>query len=79
MNVLSQNTVSLPSLSIQRELFKMDTEKVLKPYTIEEINEMLDQAEENFAAGRGIPGEEVFDELEEEFSKEDQVLLPESV
>ena len=74
MNVLSQNNVSLPSLSLKRELFKMDTEKNLRPYTMEEINEMLDQAEANFAAGRGIPGEEVFRELEEEFSEEDQTM-----
>ena len=74
MNVLSQNNVSLPSLSLKRELFKMDTEKNLRPYTMEEINEMLDQAEANFAAGRGIPGEEVFRELEEEFSEEDQMM-----
>ena len=52
----------------------MDTEKDMRPYTMEEINEMLDQAEANFAAGRGIPGEEVFRELEEEFSEEDQTM-----
>ena len=31
----------------------------LKPYTMEEINAMLDEAEANFAAGKGIPHEEV--------------------
>ena len=30
----------------------------LKPYTMEEINAMLDEAEANFAAGKGIPHEE---------------------
>lgn len=46
----------------------------LKPYTMEEINEMLDKAEHNFEAGLGIPGEEVFRELEVEFEKEELQL-----
>jgi hypothetical protein len=36
-----------------------DKEETLKPYTMEEINAMLDEAEANFAAGKGIPHEEV--------------------
>ena len=73
MNMLSENTVSLHPLDILRELFNMSADTGLRPYTMEEINAMLDQAETNFAAGRGIPGEEVFREMEDEFSKEDQV------
>ena len=33
-------------------------EETLKPYTMEEINAMLDEAEADFAAGKGIPHEE---------------------
>ena len=35
------------------------------PYTMEEINAWLDQAEADFAAGRGIPAEEADREMEE--------------
>ena len=49
-------------------------EENLKPYTIEEINAMLDEAERNFEAGLGIPSEDVFRELEEEFEKEELQL-----
>lgn len=45
-----------------------------KPYTMDEINAMLDQAERNFEAGLGIPNEEVFRELEKEF-EEDELQL----
>lgn len=40
------------------------------PYTMDEINDMLDEAERNFEAGLGIPSNDVFRELEEEFEKE---------
>ena len=43
----------------------------LKPYTKEEINSMLDEAEANIAAGNVIDDEEVWRELEEEFARED--------
>ena len=39
-------------------------EEQLRPYTMEEINAMLDQAEADFAAGLGIPDEEAWGELE---------------
>lgn len=45
-----------------------------KPYTMDEVNEMLDLAEWNFEAGLGIPDEDVFRELEEEFAKEELQL-----
>jgi hypothetical protein len=41
-----------------------------KPYTMDEVNEMLDLAECNFEAGLGIPDEDVFRELEEELGKD---------
>jgi hypothetical protein len=41
----------------------------LKPYTMEEINAMLDEAEANFAAGRGIPHEESMRQLDEKIAR----------
>ena len=43
----------------------------LRPYTMEEINTILDVAEQNFEAGLDIPGEDVFRDLEEEVARED--------
>jgi hypothetical protein len=43
-----------------------------KRYTKAELNAMLDEAEANFAAGRGIPDEEAWDDLEEELALEKQ-------
>ncbi|MBQ7461590.1 MAG: hypothetical protein IJS63_04965 [Bacteroidaceae bacterium] len=52
--------------------FGQEEEKYsLKPYTMEEINAMLDEAEANFAAGRGIPSEEVWREIHEELEREE--------
>lgn len=48
-----------------------EEEYSLKPYTKEEINAMLDEAEANFAAGLGIPGEEVWREIHEELEREE--------
>ena len=42
----------------------------LKPYTMEEINAILDEAERDFEAGLGIDGDDVHRELEEEFASE---------
>jgi len=39
----------------------------LRPYTIEELNARIDKAESDFKAGLGIPSEEVWSELDEEF------------
>lgn len=44
----------------------------LKPYTMEEINAMLDEAEADIAAGRTTPHEEVMREWEEELVREEQ-------
>ena len=46
----------------------------LKPYTMEEINAMIDQSERNSAAGLGQDSEEMFSELEEEFAREEPQL-----
>ena len=45
-----------------------------KHYTKAEMNAMLDKAEANFEAGRGIPDEEAWDDLEEELAFEKQEL-----
>lgn len=49
-------------------------EPSLKPYTMEEINARIDQAERDSAAGLGQDSEEMFRELEEEFAREEQEL-----
>ena len=43
----------------------------LKPYTKEEINAMIDQAERDFAEGRYMDFDEFLDQLEEELTAED--------
>ena len=52
-----------------------------KRYTKAELNAMLDEAEANFAAGKGIPDEEAWDDLEEELAlqKEEQLEMAEVV
>ena len=57
------------------EQAKKEEDSELKPYTMEEINAMLDEAEANFAAGKGIPDEEAWDDLEEELEREEQEEL----
>ena len=47
-------------------------EESLKPYTMEELNAMLDEAEADIAAGRTTPHEEVMREWEEELIREEQ-------
>jgi hypothetical protein len=42
-----------------------------RPYTMGEINAMLDKAEANFEAGQGTPHEEVMRELRGEFAAEE--------
>ena len=41
-------------------------EASLKPYTMDEIHDMLNEAEANYVAGRGIPDENAWDDLDEE-------------
>ena len=40
----------------------------LPRYTLKEMNDLLDEAEANFAAGNGIPDEEAWDDLDEELA-----------
>ena len=46
-----------------------------KRYTKAELNAMLDEAEANFEAGRGIPHEEVMREMDEEIERWEQEEL----
>ena len=52
-----------------------------KRYTKAELNAMLDKAEANFEAGRGIPDDEAWDDLEEEgpLQEEEQYEMAEAV
>ena len=43
-----------------------------RPLTLKEMNALLDQAEADFAAGVGIPDEEVWRKYDEEFAREEQ-------
>ena len=52
-----------------------DEEYSLRPYTREEINAMLDEAEAEIAAGIGISHEDMMREWEEEFAREEQEEL----
>ena len=44
----------------------------MKRYTMDEINTMLDEAEADFAAVKGIPDEEVWRKWDEELAREEQ-------
>lgn len=45
-------------------------EDTLKPYTMEEVNAMLDRAEQEIQEGKGITSEDFFRDLELEFKAE---------
>ena len=49
-----------------------DEEYSLRPFTMEELNARLDQAEAEIAAGLGIPDEEAWDDLEEELALQEK-------
>ena len=51
---------------------RLQEEHHIKPYTMEEINAMLDLAEAEIAAGKGTPDEEMWDELDEELAREEK-------
>jgi len=54
---------------------KMVAPPPMKRFTMDEINAMLDEAEADFAAGKGIPDEEVWREWDEELAREEQKEL----
>ena len=51
------------------------TQPPMKRFTMDDINAMLDEAEAEIAAGRGIPDEEVWKKYDEEFAIEEQETL----
>lgn len=59
----------------EMENYMHDSDDTLKPYTMEEVNAMLDEAEANYAAGLGIPNEEVMREWDEEIARMEQEEL----
>lgn len=63
--------LELVTMLIESVKPKMTAEPPMRRYTMDDINAMLDEAEANFAAAKGIPHEEVMRELEEEFARED--------
>ena len=63
-----------PKLAEEMTMEEMFEGYPYKRYTKAELNAMLDEAEANFAAGRGIPDEEAWDDLEEELALEKQEL-----
>ena len=56
-----------------------DDDYSLKPYTMEEINAMLDEAEADFAAGRFIDDDDVWREYDEERAREKKLEMAEAV
>ena len=58
---------------------KADEEEYsLRPFTMEELNARIDQAEAEIAAGLGTPHEEVMREMDEEIERWEQEELDES-
>ena len=51
---------------------KKEEEYSLRPFTMEELNARIDQAEAEIAAGLGIPDEEAWDDLEEELALQEK-------
>lgn len=51
-----------------------DEEYSLRPFTMEELNARIDQAERDIAEGRVYDFDEAMDELEKEFAEEDRKL-----
>lgn len=54
-------------------------EDFFRPYTMEEVNAMLDSAEADFEAGRGIPDEEVWRRFDEKYGNVYEYELAEAV
>lgn len=65
----------LRSMNEKKEINQMDEACPLTPYTMEEINAMIDEGERQFADGRWQDSEEMFRELEEEFMEAESELI----
>ncbi len=57
----------------KRNAMYFETE--LKPYTMEEINARIDQAEWESAAGLGVDTEEMLREMDEELAREEKIEM----
>lgn len=64
--------VSIIIDSMRPTAAKADEEYSLRPFTMEELNARIDQAEAEIAAGLGIPHEEVMREMDEEIERWEQ-------
>jgi len=69
------STADMIWLVEEMQSFMRDSEEETKPYTMEEVNAMLDEAEADFEAGLGVPHEEVMREWKEEIAREEQKEL----
>ena len=54
-------------------------EESLKPYTIEEIYDMVAESEADIAAGRTVSHEEMMRQWEEELAREEQLEMAEAI
>lgn len=59
---------------IGEQLIQQANEEELKPYTIEELHQMVAEGERQFAEGKWQDSEDMFRELEEEFDREELQL-----
>ena len=58
---------------------KKKEEYSLRPFTMEELNARIDQAEADIAAGRVIDDDDVWAELDEELAREEQREMAEAI
>ena len=65
-----ETTFEMPRDAIDED----DEEYSLRPFTMEELNARIDQAERDIAEGRVYDFDEAMDELEKEFAEEDRKL-----
>ena len=61
------------------EYAKKEEDEQLRPYTMEELNTRIDQAEADIAAGRVIDDDDVWAELDEELAREEQREMAEAI
>ena len=68
-------TILIDSVKKQYNPVADDEEYSLRPFTMEELNARIDQAEAEIAAGLGTPHEEVMREMDEEIERWEQQEL----
>ena len=61
------------------EYAKKEEDEQLRPFTMEELNARIDQAEADIAAGRVIDDDDVWAELDEELAREEQREMAEAI